>query len=103
MTSEHDSVLVSATSLLGASEVCAVKTVQPPREFTDARRVLIRMVDDRMSGKEGRREDGRSVETRPPYDRLVGCSAEVRATIVARKRGNACGVKGGRKVNVQPK
>jgi hypothetical protein len=53
------------------------------------------VVDDSRSGKEDACESRRSVEINPP---VVGCLAEVRAAIVVKKRGNARGAKGGRKV-----
>ena len=105
MTNEHDSALVAATSLRVTGEVCsaAQAVAQPPHHITDGRRVSAGVVGDSMSGREDTREDGRSGRKRPPHSRLAGCLSEVRATIVAEKRGNSRGAKGGRKVNVHRK
>ena len=40
-------------------------------------------------------EDGRTLRV----DHPSGCRREVRALVVAKKQGNACGAKGGRKAN----
>jgi len=57
--------------------------------YTDVRRMPIGVVGDSMFGKECRREDWRSVGGRNSEE----CSAEVRATVVVKKRGNARGSK----------
>jgi hypothetical protein len=55
------------------------------------------VVGDSRSGKEGGCECRRSAG----IDHLKECPVEVRAAVVAKKRGNACRAKGGRKANVQ--
>ena len=99
MTNEHDSASVAVTSLRGKGEVCGVEIRQSLREHTDAQRVPIGVVDDSRSGKEDGCECRRSAGIRPSQRRPV----EVRAAIGAKKRGNARGAKGGRKVNVPRK
>jgi len=103
MTNEHDSAVIAATSLLATGEVCRMKIRQSQRVTTDAYGVPVGVVDGSRSGKEDACESRISLRVRPPSDRLVGCHREVRAAIVVKKRGNACGAKGGRKVNVQEK
>lgn len=56
------------------------------------------VVGDSRSGKEGARKCGRSPVSQPSAKADV--TREVRVIIVAKKRGNACGAKDGRKVNV---
>ena len=98
---EHDSALIDSTSLLPSGEVCllVMEEVLPGR-ITDVQNGSYRVVGDSRLGKEGMRECGRSVRIKQPGDRLVGCLSEVRATILAKKQGNACGAKGGRKADV---
>lgn len=103
MTSEHDSATIEATSLLGTGEVWGARASQFLRTNTDAQRVPIGVVDDSRSGKEDGCECRRSGGIRPFYLKRQECLSEVRAAIVVKKRGNACGAKGGRKVNVQGK
>ncbi len=97
MTSEHDSASVAATSLLRTGEVCGARAPQPPRASTDAREVPAGVVGDGRSGKEDACECRRTAGT----ERVEARPVEVRAVIVAWKRGNARGAKGGRKANVQ--
>ena len=103
MTNEHDSALIAATSLLENGEVCRMKIRQPLRVNTDAQKVPIGVVDDSRSGKEDACESRRSVGIRSFFSKRKECPAEVRAAIVVKKRGNARGAKGGRKVNVHEK
>lgn len=77
-------------------EVCGGQAPQLLRVITDAQRMPVGVVDGSRSGKEDACECRRSVEIRPS----LGRSAEVRAAVRAKKRGNACGAKGGRKANV---
>lgn len=97
MTSEHDSAVVIATSLLDTGEVCGARVRQSPCANTEAREVRAMVVGDSRSGKEGGCECRRSAG----IDHLKECPVEVRAAVVAKKRGNACRAKGGRKANVQ--
>jgi len=96
MTSEHDSASAASTSLLGNGEVCGARALYPPRLNTDVRMGPAGVVGDSMSGKEDTCECRRSAGTERP----TGRRAEVRAAIVAKKRSNVCGAKGGRKANV---
>jgi len=95
MTSEHDSASVLATSLLDTGEVCRESFRQRARGNTDARSVPAGVVGDSRSGKEDVCECRRSGGA----DHGKRCPAEVRAVVVAKKRGNAGGAKGGRKAN----
>ena len=97
MTSEHDSAVVTATSLLRTGEVCRARARQSPHANTEVREVRARVVGDSRSGKESECECRRAVRT----DDSKECLAEVRAVVRAKKRGSACGAKGGRKANVQ--
>ncbi len=103
MTNEHDSAVIAATSLRVTGEVWRRKLRQFLRVTTDAYGVPIGVVDDSRSGKEDACESRRSVGIRPSFPERKRCSAEVRAVIVVKKRGNSRGAKGGRKVNVQAK
>lgn len=94
MTSEHDSAWVEATSLRVTGEVYGRKPVSCVC-ISNAREEPTGVVGGSMSGKEGACKSRRSggigrVQTGP---------SEVRAVIVVKKRGNARGAKGGRKVN----
>lgn len=96
---EHDSALIHSTSLLLKGEVwCLGCEAATPVRITDAQTVEYRVVGDSRSGKEGGRECGRSPLSKPSA--RAGVRGEVRAVIVAGKRGNACGAKDGRKANV---
>jgi hypothetical protein len=99
MTSEHDSASIAATSLLATGEVCATAkaAAQSLCVITDTQRMPIGVVGDSMFGKECTREDGRP----GGIDRWQQCPSGVRAAIVAKKRGNARGAKGGRKAEVR--
>ena len=102
MTSEHDSALVSETSLLPNGEVCWAIVRHSPCMITDARRSLAGVVGDSRSGREDARKCGRSCWVRSVF--MVGThpksrQQEFRAPIVVRKRGNARGAKGCRKAN----
>ncbi len=96
MTSEHDSATIDATSPRATDEVCGAQALQSLCAITGAQRMPIGVVDDSRSGKGDTCECRRSLGIRPSKRR----PREVRAAIVVRKRGNACGAKGGRKVNV---
>ena len=93
MTNEHDSATALATSLRVIGEVRHAKAWRSARADTDARRKPVGVVGGSMSGKDDACECRRS----PQIDCPKGCCGEVRAAIVARKRGSACGAKGGRK------
>jgi hypothetical protein len=93
MTSEHDSVSAAVTSLRVTGEVRRASARRSPRAITDARKIPAGMVDESMSGKENACECRRSLRVGRPQ----GCRGEVRVAIVAWKRGNARGAKGGRK------
>jgi hypothetical protein len=93
MTSEHDSVSAAVTSLRETGEVRRASARRSPRAITDARKIPAGMVDESMSGKENACECRRSLRVGRPQ----GCRGEVRVAIVAWKRGNARGAKGGRK------
>jgi hypothetical protein len=57
--------------------------------------VTVGVVGGSRLGRGGACEDGRTLRK----DHPLGCRGEVRALIVAEKRGDACGAKGGRKAN----
>ena len=103
MTNEHDSAVIAATSLRVKGEVWRKQFRQSLRVSTDAYGVPIGVVDGSRSGREDACESRRSVGIRPSFSKRKRCSAEVRAAIVVKKRGNSRGAKGGRKVNVQAK
>ena len=102
MTNEHDSATAAATSLREKGEVCGAQVLYPHRRTTDANGEPVGVVGGSRSGREGVCEGRRSGGKRPSGRHEVeGCPSEVRATIVALKRGNSRGAKGGRKVNAQ--
>ena len=95
MTNEHDSVLADATSLLGNGEVWGLDVPYHLFANTEEQYEPVRMVGDRMFSKECTRKSGRSLEI--GGESKDTSSREVRTFILAKKAGNAAGVKGGRK------
>ena len=84
-----------AASLLGSGEACRMSGDRSGRHSSSAvRNGLLGVAGVRTRG---RFHDGPLRPVRAG-SRASGAGAGVRAVIVARKRGNACGAKGGRKV-----
>ncbi len=99
MTSEHDSATTATTSLLGNGEVCRAQARQSRRDITDAPGMSVGVVGGSRSAKEDACKSRRSAWVNLLTS--VGCQAEVRAAIRAKKWGNSHGAKGGRKAKVR--
>ena len=95
---EHDSALIDSTSRLASGEVSFPEREGSPAHISDVQNEGCRVVGDSRSGKEDMRECGRSLPSKPSAKADV--SGEVRAIVVAKKQGNACGAKDGRKADI---